>query len=236
MQSIAQWSARGADGWRFDVADEISHSWWRDFRPYANGYRADGPLIGEVWYDASRFLLGEQLDAVMNYRFRKNVLGFVRDSSDWADNDNYGANRIVPLTPSQFDHALRAVREDYPPQATRAMLNLLDSHDTNRALYVLTMRGDHGLAEAKERLRLAALFQFTYLGAPTIYYGDEAGIDSPSRASGPNGPEDDPYNRAPSPWADEAGEVDIDGPADVVRDDIVPTAEPQRWGSAGPWP
>ena len=212
---VKTWYDAGAAGWRFDVADEISHDWWRDFRGYAKSYNAEGPLVGEVWPDASRFLLGDQLDSVMNYRFRKNVLGFARDVHNWGDNDNNGGNTIVALSPSQFDHALRSVREDYPPPATAAMLNLIDSHDTNRALYVLTMLGDSGLTQAKERLKLTALFQFTYPGAPMVYYGDEAGIDSPSLANGVNGPEDDPYNRAPYPWEDESGDPNIYGPADA---------------------
>ncbi|MGH2524698.1 MAG: glycoside hydrolase family 13 protein, partial [Anaerolineales bacterium] len=194
---VEYWYDQGASGWRFDVANEISHNWWRDFRSYAKSYKADGPLVGEIWPDASQFLAGDQLDSTMSYRFRKNVLGFARGSAGWGDNDNNGNNQIVALSPSQFDRALRAVREDYPPQASAAMLNLIDSHDTNRALYVLTLLGDSGLAQAKERLKLTALFQFTYLGAPMVYYGDEAGLDSPSLANGPNGPEDDPYNRAP---------------------------------------
>ncbi len=180
---VKHWYVRGNNGWRFDVADEITHNWWRDFRPYAKSYDANGPLVGEVWYDATKFLLGDQLDSVMNYRFRKNVLGFARGAG-WRDNDNNGNNEIVGLTPSQFDHALRSVREDYPPQATNAMFNLLDSHDTNRALYVLTLLGDSGLSQAKERLKLAALFQFTYPGAPMVYYGDEAALNSPSLADG----------------------------------------------------
>jgi hypothetical protein len=94
------------------------------------------------------------------------------------------------------------------------MLNLIDSHDTNRSLYVLTVAGDAGLAQAKERLKLSALFQFTYPGAPMVYYGDEAALNAPSLANGPNGPEDDPYNRAPYPWADEAGDANAYGPAD----------------------
>ncbi len=209
------WYEQGASGWRFDVADEISHNWWRDYRGYAKTWNSNGPLVGEVWYDASQFLLGDQLDSVMNYRFRKNILGFARGGAQWNDNDNNGTNTIIALSPSQFDHALRSVREDYPPQASAAMLNLVDSHDTNRALYLLTLLGDNGLTEAKERLKLTALFQFSYIGAPTIYYGDEAAIDSPSLANGVNGPEDDPYNRAPYPWADQSGDTNIYGPADT---------------------
>jgi glycosidase len=207
------WFDRGAAGWRFDVANEISHNWWHDYRPFARGYKSDGPLIGEIWPDASQYLAGDQLDSVMNYRFRKNVLGFAR-GFNWVDNDNNGSNPIVGLTPSQFDRALKSVREDYPAQATAAMLNLLDSHDTNRALYVLTLIGDSGLVEAKERLKLSALFQFTYPGAPMVYYGDEGALNSPALANGPNGPEDDPYNRAPYPWADEAGDQNVYGPID----------------------
>ena len=170
--------------------------------------------IGENFPDASQYLAGDQLDSVMNYRFRKNVIGFARGAANWSDNDNNGSNAIVALTPSQFDRALKSVREDYPPQATAAMLNLIDSHDTNRALYVLTELGDSGLTQAKERLRLAALFQFTYIGAPMIYYGDEGALNSPSLGNGPNGPEDDPYNRAPYPWADEEGDPGVYGPVD----------------------
>ncbi|HYO63782.1 MAG TPA: alpha-amylase family glycosyl hydrolase [Pyrinomonadaceae bacterium] len=208
------WYERGAAGWRFDVANEISHDWWNEYRPVAKGYKADGPLVGEIWPDASQWLAGDQLDSVMNYRFRKNVLGFARGGFDWSDNDNFGGNTIVALSPSQFDRALRSVREDYPAQATAAMLNLIDSHDTNRSLYVLTVLGDDGLAQAKERLKLSAVFQFTYMGAPMVYYGDEAALSAPSLASGPNGPEDDPYNRAPYPWDDEQGDASAYGPAD----------------------
>jgi glycosidase len=211
------WYQRGAAGWRFDVANELSHNWWHEYRPYAKSYKQDGPLIGEIWEDSSQHLAGDQLDSVMNYRFRKNVLGFAR-GVNWGDNDNSGGNQIVGLTPSQFDRALRSVREDYPAQATAAMLNLLGSHDTNRSLYVLTLLGDSGLAQARERLKLSALFQFTYPGAPMVYYGDEGALNSPSLGNGSNGPEDDPYNRAPYPWADEPGDQSVYGP---ISEDVL---------------
>lgn len=209
------WYDRGAGGWRFDVATDLPHDWWNEYRGFAKTYKPDGVLIGEIFPDASQYLAGDQLDGVMNYRFRKNVLGFAR-GFDWEDNDNNGGNKIVGLTPSQFNRAMMAIREDYPLPAQRSMLNLLDSHDTNRAIYSLTVLGDSGLTQAKERLKLAALFQFTYIGAPMVYYGDEAGINAPSvGVSGAGLPEDDPYNRAPYPWADEAGNQNIYGPADT---------------------
>ena len=125
------WYGQGANGWRFDVADDgnFPHAWWVDYRTFAKQYNLNGPLVGEIWPNASQWLAGDQMDSVMNYRFRKNVTGFVRNA-DWSDNNNNGTNYIPGLTPSQFDHALRAVRDDYPTQATAAMLNLLDSHDT----------------------------------------------------------------------------------------------------------
>ncbi|HNQ14790.1 MAG TPA: glycoside hydrolase family 13 protein, partial [Pyrinomonadaceae bacterium] len=209
------WYDRGAGGWRFDVATDISHQWWNEYRGFAKIYKPDGPLIGEIFPDASQYLAGDQLDGVMNYRFRKSAIGFAR-GADWADNDNNGNNRILGLTPSQLDTSLRSIREDYPVPAQRAMLNLLDSHDTNRALYTLTVNGDSGLTEAKERLELAALLQFTYIGAPMVYYGDEAAINAPALAVNGGGlSEDDPYNRAPYPWDDEAGNPNIYGPADL---------------------
>ena len=210
------WYSQGASGWRFDVADDgnFPHAWWVDYRTYAKSYNGNGPLIGEIWPNASQWLAGDQMDAVMNYRFRKNITGFVRNA-EWHDDNNNGTNDIPGLTPSQFDNAIRAVRDDYPPQATAAMLNLLDSHDVNRALYVMTELGDNGLVQAKQRLELAALFQFTYIGAPMVYYGDEVAVNSPSLASSNNGPIGDPYTRPPYPWLDQPGDPTIYGPPDT---------------------
>jgi glycosidase len=210
------WYSQGASGWRFDVADDgnFPHAWWVDYRTYAKTYNSNGPLIGEIWPNASQWLAGDQMDAVMNYRFRKNITGFVRNA-EWHDDNDSGTNDIPGLTPSQFDHAIRAVRDDYPPQATAAMLNLLDSHDVNRALYVMTELGDTGLVQAKQRLELAALFQFTYIGAPMVYYGDEVAINSPSLANSSNGPIGDPYTRPPYPWLDQPGDPTIYGPPDT---------------------
>jgi len=210
------WYKAGAAGWRFDVAPDpnFPHSWWVSTRQSGKSYNADGPLIGELWPNASQWLAGDQMDSVMNYRFRRNVTGFVRWPYNWVDDNDNGSDAIVPLTPSQFDIANRAVRDDYPPQATAAMMNLIDSHDTNRALYVMTELGDTGLVQAKQRLKLAALFQFTYLGAPTVFYGDEAALNAPSRFSGANGPKGDPYCRAPYPWTDQPGDPSVYGPPD----------------------
>jgi glycosidase len=202
---VRHWSERGADGWRLDAADQLDHNWWRDFRSAVKSYAPDSALVGEIWPDASEYLLGNELDSVMNYRFRRAVDGFVR-TTDWSD----PTGRIPTRTPTQLDRSLQAVREDYPPQASAAAFNLLDSHDTNRALFVFTEPGDDGLTQARERLRLAALLQFTYVGAPMIYYGDEAAINAPGVGVA------DPFNRAPYPWADASGDPGIYGPSDTA--------------------
>jgi glycosidase len=197
---VGRWTASGADGWRLDVAHELSHDWWRDFRKNVKGYAPDVPLIGEITagpVDATEYLLGDELDGVMNYRFRQVALGFARQTS-WTD----ASGTIEALTAGDTAQALQAMLEDYPRQAAAVSFNLIDSHDTNRALFVLD--GD------LRRLRLAALLQFTSFGAPMIYYGDEVGIDAPGRAGF-----GDPYNRAPYPWADASGNVDVYGPPDL---------------------
>jgi glycosidase len=201
------WYDLGAAGFRFDVADDATfhHNYWQAFRSKAKPYKSDGPLIGEIWPDASPWLLGDELDSVMNYRFRKDILGFARYPFNWADNDNNGSNSLTPLKPSEFDRALKSIREDYPPAAQYAMMNLVDSHDTNRSLFVLSFTSDSSLDAAKARQKLVATFQFTYIGAPTVYYGDEAGLNAPGKVDSSGVVQDDPYNRAPFPWNDTPG-------------------------------
>ena len=165
------WLQQGADGWRLDVADEVSHSFWQGFRTAVKATRADAPVIGEVWGDASEYLTGREMDSVMNYRLKFAVTDFIARRS---------------IGPTAFHQRLLAIWEDYPPQAWYALMNLLDSHDTARFLY--DAGGD------KARLRLAYLFLMTYPGAPTIYYGDEVGLtganDPDNRRTYPWGQED----------------------------------------------
>jgi glycosidase len=198
---VGRWTGSGADGWRLDVAHELSHAWWRDFRRTVKGYAPEAPLIGEITagpVDATEYLLGDELDGVMNYRFRQAAIGFAR-TSPFTDS----SGTIPPLTPRQLDNALKAVLADYPPQAAAVSFNLVDSHDTNRVLFALD--GD------RQRQRLVALLQFTTPGAPMVYYGDEAAIDAPGRSGF-----GDPYNRAPYPGEDESGDVDTYGPPDAA--------------------
>lgn len=211
------WYSRGAAGWRFDVADEVSHAFWRALRTQVKGKDGwDGPLYGEVWYEATPWLLGDQMDAVMNYRFRKALLGFLIDST-WSDNDSNGEQTMWRLAPTELDAVLGAIREDYPAPAWYAMMNLVGSHDTNRALFILRERSET-LEQALAKMKMLTTFQFAYVGAPTIYYGDEVGLGA--RDYGGYGVwgagrrvdevvQDDPYNRHPYPWPDQPGALPV---------------------------
>ena len=203
---VATWGAEGIGGWRLDVGGDIdpggpASDYWENFRVAVHNANPESVIIGEEWGNASRWLLGSEWDAVMNYRLRNGILGFVRDENFY-DNDSNGDRVIYALSPAQVDDVIRAIESDTPPMAYQAMMNILDSHDTSRLMFVA---GD------AQRQQLAALLQFALPGAPTIYYGDEIGINAPSVDD--NGTlQDDPYNRAPYPWPDTSG--DTYGPPD----------------------
>jgi len=127
---------------------------WREFRPVVRRANPDAVIIGEIWDDAGRWLQGDMFDSVMNYVWRAAVLGFVAHRS---------------LTPSQFDQRMAQLQVMYPRQSLYAMYNMLSSHDTPR--FRRECGGD------LNRVRLGLLLQFTAIGAPAIYYGDEIGMD-----------------------------------------------------------
>jgi glycosidase len=94
------------------------------------------------------------------------------------------------------------MRENYPPQALHVLMNLLSTHDTARSLHLFGWKegaSAGAIALAKQRLRLAMFFQFTYPGAPAIFYGDEVGLTGG----------EDPFNRGTYPWADKGGAPDM---------------------------
>lgn len=196
------WGQEGIGGWRLDVASDIdsgpASDYWEGFRVAVHNKNPEGVIIGEEWGNASRWLLGDEWDSVMNYRLRRAILGFAL-GSDFTDDDSKDDNVIHALLPSQVDAYIRDIASDYPPQANAAMMNILGSHDVSRVSYVL---GDD-----PDRQRLAALLQFALPGAPTIFYGDEIALDAPSQPDGSGIIKDDPYNRAPYPWPDEEGDT-----------------------------
>ncbi len=188
------WLDAGASGWRMDVAPWVPDDFWREWRSVVKQTRADALTVSETWFDASKFFLGDEFDSTMNYIFRDALL-------DYANGGD--ARRMVAN--------LEEMREAYPPQTFGALMNLLSTHDTARSLHLF---GDVDgqatpaqVALAKQKLRLAVLFQMTYPGSPAIFYGDEVGV-----TGGP-----DPMNRGTYPWADRGGHPDTALLADFRR-------------------
>ncbi len=222
------WVSQGADAWRFDVGADVdpgltsdpTNDYWEGFRTAVRSLgvtgKTDVVMLGEEWGDASPWLLGNELDSVMNYRFRSALLSWLFTSCSgngctggtlFEDNDsNTGSSSgaISYVSPSQFNARLRSIQEDYPPQAFNAMMNLEGSHDTNRLRFLLKKVNNNDDTAALQRMKEWWLFSFTYAGSPTLYYGDEIGLNHDG-VWGSNKWEDDPYNRAPYPWPDATG-------------------------------
>ena len=204
------WLNQGASGWRMDVSGDPSfpNGYWEIFREETKATDPEALLISETWQKDStllRMLRGDRLDTTMNYRLRDAVVGFLApggfDSKGFAD-----SGRII--SPSEFAARLESIREDYPDAAYYTLMNLLDSHDTERIRWTLTpaqteTRAEKefnaaNVAEGKLRQRIASLIQFTVPGAPTVFYGDEVGMTG----------DDDPDDRRTYPWQDRGGSPD----------------------------
>ena len=187
------WIKQGADGWRLDVPLCIDDdSFWREFRRTVKAANPEAYIVGEVWQDASRWLQGDQFDAVMNYLFTQACIGFlVGERLDGELVAGMGYAPIPPLDAPAFAQRMEELLTLYPREATLAQLNLLDSHDTSR--FLTLAGGDVSL------LKLAVLLQMTYPGAPCIYYGDEIGLEGGR----------DPDSRRAMPWDESQWDTDL---------------------------
>ena len=201
---LQQWLVAGIGGWRLDVADELPDGFLDALRRRVKAVNPDALVMGEVWEDASnkesyghrrRYLLGRQLDSVMNYPFRQAILRFLLEGGR-----------------SHFFDPVLSIVEHYPPQVLRLLMNHIGTHDTERALTLLGGEPSRGRgrswqaaqrlsaeerALAVRRLKLATLLQFALPGVPCIYYGDEAGMEGYQ----------DPFNRRTYPWGREDPEL-----------------------------
>lgn len=166
----------GIDGWRLDVCDEIGHEFWRAFKKRIKSVKKDAVIVGEIMHEANSFLKGDQLDSIMNYPFKNAVTDFFakKEISSEDFSDILGINRML-----------------YMDSVTKQMWNLIDSHDTKRFLTECNMDIDS--------MKLAVGFQFTYVGMPYIYYGDEIGMSGG----------DDPDNRRCMVWDKEKQNLDL---------------------------
>ncbi|MBQ3573402.1 MAG: glycoside hydrolase family 13 protein [Clostridia bacterium] len=189
---IKKWLRLGASGWRLDVADELPDEFIKILRQEVKKVNPDAVIIGEVWEDASNkvaygkqreYLLGGELDSVMNYIFRDNVTAFLMGEK----------------SARELCRSFMSVMENYPAEVSYSLMNLIGTHDTMRIKSLFGgMREDcrgERLTSGMEslsayRLMCAAFIQMTYPGVPSVYYGDEIGMQGGR----------DPYNRAPFTW------------------------------------
>lgn len=162
------------DGWRLDVASEVNDGFWRAFREAVKGVDPEALLIGEVWESAGHWLRGDMFDSTMNYDFRKHCRAFFAEKR---------------IDAAEFSGRVTDMLMRYRLQMLPAQLNLLDSHDVSRFLSLCG--GDTA------GYRLAVLFMMCFVGMPTVFYGDELGVQ---------GFREEEY-RAPMPW--EAGNLSL---------------------------
>lgn len=141
------------DGWRLDVANEVDHQFWREFRTSVRQQKPDIYILGEVWHDSMPWLLGDQFDAVMNYPLTTNVLNLL-------------ANQTISA--HEFMNTMTTVIQSYPKNVMDFTFNLVGSHDTPR---ILTECQDD-----LRRVKLIYTLLYTFMGSPCMYYGDEIGM------------------------------------------------------------
>ncbi len=200
---VAHWLRAGADGFRLDVADELPDEFIKLLYNRVKEIKPDGYVIGEVWEDASnksaygrrrQYFTNGELDGVMNYPFRTAIIQFIRG---WDSGKG-------------LRDAVMSILENYPAQVMPCVMNLLGSHDTPRILTALVDDFEGSREEmsrrrlsrnqwevARERLLSASFLQYTLPGSPSLYYGDEAGMEGCR----------DPFNRRPFPWGREDWEL-----------------------------
>ncbi|MEP6639894.1 MAG: glycoside hydrolase family 13 protein [Chloroflexota bacterium] len=167
------WLRFGIDGWRLDVPADIEDpTFWPEFRRRCRAVRPDAYLVGEIWTEAPEWLAGDRFDALMNYPLGIAILGFA--SAGWLNQEAIAAQSdyarfLHPLDGAAFGEGLGHLMTLHDPAVTAVQYNVIGSHDAPRARTVLA--GDVGA------LRLATLLQLILPGTPSIYYGDELGME-----------------------------------------------------------
>lgn len=202
---VRRWLRAGADGWRLDVADELPDDFVAGIHRAARAEKPDAVVIGEVWEDGStkvaygvrrKHILGGHCDGLMNYPLRSAILSFFQGGGG-----------------EDFVEGMETIRENYPAFAFYSAMNSLDTHDTPRLLTLLGAGGEYRdqtkawraqfqlspkqRSRGKELLKAAALLLFCFPGSPTVYYGDEVGMEG----------FEDPFNRQTYPWGYEDQEL-----------------------------
>ena len=201
---LRKWLDCGAYGYRLDVADELPDKFIDALNKCVKGENNRYLIIGEVWEDATnkfshggrrRYLMGNQLDSVMNYPFASAILTFMR----------YGVAE-------SFMESIVTICENYPKPALDCLMNHIGTHDTARILTSLIndtiehkprrIQATYTLTEEEKKkavslLKCASVIQYTLPGFPSVYYGDEAGVEGGA----------DPFNRGFYPWGNENADI-----------------------------
>ncbi|MDX1741143.1 MAG: alpha-amylase family glycosyl hydrolase, partial [Rhodothermales bacterium] len=212
----------GIDGFRLDVAEQVPLGFWRDYRDFVKAINPDAYLVGEIWWEQwpermmdPRPYLGDVFDAVMNYRWYMPTRSLVSGAPP-------------ELTPSRYVAHLDSVESGIPERTLRAMMNVAATHDSPRLSTSLYNRGrykygvspggnpqyrvDRPDSTADRMKRLLLVQQFTYYGAPHIWYGDEVGMWGA----------DDPDTRKPMLWPELDYESEVVNPDGSLREpDVV---------------
>ncbi len=198
------WISLGAAGYRLDVADELPDEFLDNLNKCVKKHGNEKIIIGEVWEDASnkesygakrRYLLGDQLDSVMNYPFRTSIMNYVLGGS-----------------PFDFKNEIMTIVENYPKPSLDVLMNSISTHDIERAINILGGESCEGKDKdwmcnrrltsyeydlGKNRMKVAMALQYFLPGVPCVYYGDEAGLQGYK----------DPFNRRCYPWGKEDEEL-----------------------------
>lgn len=201
---IEKWMKKGIDGFRLDVADELSDDFLATLSEKVKSVNPEGIVYGEVWEDASnkiaygnrkKYFTGNELDSVMNYPLREAIIAYIKHG----DSD-------------LFYRTCKMLYSHYPKQNADLLMNLLGTHDTERILTVLGGESSEGYTNeqlstkkmtAVQRKKAVSLLKLAYSivatvpGVPCIYYGDEAGMEGYR----------DPFNRLPYPWGRENADL-----------------------------
>lgn len=202
---LRKWIRLGAAGFRLDVADELPDSFIKAVNAAVKAENPNAVIIGEVWENAAlktaygkrrTYLLGDELDSVMNYPFSNAILNFAR----------FG-NAV------EFSDEIRKILDSYPKCVSDVLMNHLGTHDTERAITAISgddvSNHDRAWQEAHHKLtseqyekgkklfKMASILQYTLPGVPSLYYGNEAGMTGYK----------DPFNRCFYPWGKEDSEL-----------------------------
>lgn len=214
MNPKGKGSEFGIDGWRLDVAFCIGHPFWKQWRKHVRSINSEAYMTAEIIdtpYKVKPYMQGDEFDGEMNYNFA------------FASSEFFFNPDPMSILATEYDSKLRELRELYPPGVAYVSQNLFGSHDSNRIGSHIVNRGIENFrnwgeyfntsialnnseystrkpqTEDIELQKLFAIMQFTYVGAPMIYYGDEIGM------WGGN----DPDCRKPMLWKDISFEDEI---------------------------